>query len=43
MAGSVSKSWKIRSQLAIEDCITAYFADRSRSGMKNSRMPSMKK
>ena len=37
-AGSVSSSWKMRSQLAIDDCITEYLAERSRSGMKKRRM-----
>ena len=41
-AGSVSSSWKMRSALAIEDCITEYLADRSRSGMKKRRSRSMK-
>ena len=30
----------MRSALAIEDCITEYFADRSRSGMKKRRIQS---
>ncbi len=40
-AGSVSSSSKIRSALAIDDCITEYFADRSRSGRKKRRVQSM--
>jgi hypothetical protein len=34
----VSRSWKMRSRLAIDDCITEYLADRSRSGRKKRRM-----
>jgi len=41
MAGFRSNSSKIRSLLAIDDCITEYFADRSRSGMKKRRIQSM--
>ncbi len=36
--GSVSRSWKIRSLLAIADCMTEYLAERSRSGMKKRCM-----
>jgi hypothetical protein len=31
-------SWKMRSALAIEDCITEYFAESSASGMKKRRI-----
>jgi len=31
----------MRSQLAMEDCITEYFAERSRSGRKKRRIQSM--
>ena len=41
-AGSVSSSWKMRSQDAIDDCITEYLAERSRSGMKKRRIQSKK-
>ena len=38
---SVSSSWKMRSLAAIAPCITAYFCERSRTGMKNLLMYSM--
>ena len=38
----LSISSKMRSALAIDDCITEYLADRSRNGMKNRRIRSMK-